>query len=364
MTLLLFISGLVLLIVGAEALVRGATRLSNLIGLSPLIIGLTVVAWGTSSPELVVSISASLQNHPEISLGNIIGSNIFNVLFILGASALIIPLVVSSQLIKLDVPIMIICSIALFVMGLDGELGLIDGILLIAGFVIYTSVLLIKNKNEKQGLSDEFAREYGQRSIDKPHIALFKYLLFIISGLALLVIGSRLLVEGARLIALQMGISQLVIGLTVVAAGTSLPEAATSIVASLRGERDIAVGNIVGSNIFNILCVLGFATIFAPGGIEISKSILYFDISVMIAVAVACLPVFFTGNLIARWEGALFLAYYAAYMVYLVFSVITHNYLTEYTYAMLFFVLPLTSVTLVVIMMRTVYRDNIRKRDN
>lgn len=363
MTLLLLISGFGLLIVGAEALVRGAARLANLVGLSPLIIGLTVVAWGTSSPELVVSISASLQNHPEISLGNVIGSNIFNVLFILGASALIIPLVVSSHLIKLDVPIMIICSIALFVMGLDGKLSLIDGILLIAGLVIYTSVLLIKNKNEKQGLSDEFTREYGQQSIDKPHIALFKHLLFIISGLALLVIGSRLLVEGARLIALQMGISQLVIGLTVIAAGTSLPEAATSIVASLRGERDIAVGNIVGSNIFNILCVLGFATIFAPDSIEISKSILYFDIPVMIAVAVACLPVFFTGNLIARWEGALFLAYYAVYMLYLVFSVIYHNYLTEYKYAMLFFVLPLTSVTLVVIIMSTIYRDNNRKRD-
>jgi cation:H+ antiporter len=362
MTLVLLIVGFGFLIIGAEALVRGAVRFANQIGISPLVIGLTVVAFGTSSPELVVSILASINNNSDISLGNVIGSNIFNVLLILGASALITPLVVSRQLIKLDVPIMIGCSFAVLIIGLDGNISIIDGLLLLAGLIVYMIILIYKSKEDKKNASDEFAAEYGSASNRISILVNLKHLAFIILGLVLLVIGSRWVVNGAQLIAHYLGISDLIIGLTVVAAGTSLPEVATSVVASIRGERDIAVGNVVGSNIFNILGVLGLAAIFAPGGITVSPSILRLDLPIMIAVAGACLPIFFTGNLIARWEGALFLGYYVAYIIYLVFTATTNNYLPIYTYTMLFFVIPITSVTLAVISLRLVYSEHIRNK--
>lgn len=350
LTLSLFILGLVLLIVGAEALVRGASKLAAAAGISPLVIGLTVVAYGTSSPEMAVSVQSAFAGQADIALGNVVGSNIFNVLFILGISALIVPLVVSRQLIKLDVPIMIGVSLLLMLLALDGNISRLDGALLFAGIAGYTVFLIRQSRKEKKLAQDEYEKEYGDGK-SKGHWLINIGL--IVLGLGLLVLGSRWLVNGAVAIAQSLGVSELIIGLTIIAAGTSLPEVATSIIASIRGERDIAVGNVVGSNIFNILSVLGLAALVSPSGVAVSTAALRFDIPVMLAVALACLPIFFTGNLIARWEGLLFLGYYIAYTLYLILAATQHDALPAFSMIMESFVLPLTAVTFVIVIVRS-----------
>lgn len=326
--LLLLIAGLALLVLGAEALVRGASKIAIIAGISPLVIGLTIVAYGTSAPEMAVSVIASFAGQADISVGNVVGSNIFNVLFILGLSALLSPLIVAQQLIRLDVPIMIGVSILMLVFGLDGTIGRVDGIILFTLAVTYTIFQIYQSRSESNPeVQAEYSQEYGQQpnASDRSTKQLLINVGYILLGLVLLVLGSRWLVDSAVTIARAFGISELVIGLTIVAAGTSLPELATSVVASLKGERDIAVGNVVGSNIFNILAVLGLSGTVAPAGIAVSDAALGFDIPVMIAVAIACLPVFFTGNLIARWEGSIFMGYYIAYTVYLILASTQHD---------------------------------------
>jgi len=343
------IGGLVLLVVGAEALVRGAARLASRFGIPPLIIGLTVVAFGTSAPETAVSVQAALNGSGDIAIGNVVGSNIANVLLILGMTALVAPLVVSRQLIRLDVPIMIGASLVTFGLAWDGQLSRIDGALLFAAVVAYTLFLIISSRREKAAeADDEFAKEFGLHEPAKPYAGLINAGL-VIAGLVLLVVGSNFLVEGAVALARALGLSELVIGLTVIAIGTSLPELATSIMAAIRGERDIAVGNIVGSNIFNLLCVLGLASLVSPQTISVSSNALAFDFPVMIAVAVACLPIFFAGYCIKRWEGALFVAYYVAYTLYLVLSSTGRPFAETFGDAMLGYALPLTAITLLVI---------------
>ncbi|MCC6711803.1 MAG: calcium/sodium antiporter [Candidatus Dadabacteria bacterium] len=353
MIIILFILGFVLLVAGAEALVRGASRLAAIAGIPPLIIGLTVVAFGTSSPEAAVSFSASLNGQGDIALGNVVGSNIFNVLFILGISAMIVPLFVSRQLIRLDVPIMIGSSVLLFVLALDGDIGSVDGLALLACIAAYLVFLIRQARRERSRPDDEFEKEYG----DGRKKSVVKDIVFIAAGLGLLILGSKWLVEGAIYIATGLGVSELVIGLTVIAAGTSLPEVATSVIASIRGERDIAVGNVVGSNIFNILFILGFSGVLAPGGIPIPESVLGFDMPVMLAVSVACLPIFFTGNLIARWEGAVFFLYYIAYVVYLILDASSHHLQGGFGHAMLWYVMPITALTLLIFVARAFHLD-------
>lgn len=353
-TIIIFSLGLVLLILGAESLVRGASRLAALLGISPLVIGLTIVAFGTSSPELVVSLQSSITGQSEVALGNIVGSNIFNVLFILGISAIIAPLTVSQQLVRLDVPIMILVSILTFIFSYSGKISSIEGIILFMGVVSYTGFLIFEaRKEEVEFVQQEYLREYGAHD-QKNIISLAINIVLIAGGFLLLVLGSRWFLNGAVSFARSLGVSEFVIGLTLVAAGTSLPEVATSIVAAIRGERDIAVGNIVGSNIFNILAVLGLSALFAPGGITVSSSALHFDIPVMIAVAVACLPIFFTGNVIARWEGLLFFGYYSAYVAYLIIGSRHHDILPVFSYVMMVFVIPLTILTLIVVTIRSI----------
>lgn len=361
MVLGLLVVGLVLLVVGAETLVRGASRLAAAVGVSPLIIGLTVVAYGTSAPEMVVSAVSSLSGQADIAVGNVVGSNIFNVLFILGISALITPLVVSAQLVRLDVPIMIGASVLAILMGLDGKISSLDGLLLFAGAVGYTLFLIYESrkKPESQAVEAEFSQEYGDGRARSPRAWVVNFTL-IIAGLGMLVLGSRWLVNGAVSIAQLLGVSELIIGLTIVSVGTSLPEVATSIIASIRGERDIAVGNVVGSNIFNLLAVLGVAGLTAPDGVSISSAAQLFDMPIMLAVAVACLPIFFTGHLIARWEGALFLGYYIAYTFYLILAATQNAALPLYQAAMLWFALPLTVLTLIIVTLRAI-RDNGRR---
>lgn len=352
MTIFLFVVGLVLLVVGAEALVKGASRMATVFGISPLVIGLTVVAFGTSSPELAVSVKAVLAGQSGIAVGNVIGSNIFNILLILGLTALITPLIVSQQLVRLDVPLMIVLSVVLFFFSLDGKFSRIEGLILVTGLVSYVYFLIQKSRKEVVDLQ---AKDTGNTDSVKGG-GMIKNIIFIAAGLFLLVLGSRWLVDGAVSFAHYMGVSELVIGLTIVAAGTSLPELVTSVIAVLRGERDIAVGNVVGSNIFNIMGVLGVASIVAPSGIEVSSAVSRFDIPVMIVVAFACLPIFFTGGVISRKEGALLLGYYVVYTLYLVLATAHHDALPRFSAVMLYFAIPLTLITITIVAVQE-FRD-------
>ena len=360
LTLVLFLIGLVGLIIGAELLVRGASRLAIGFGISPLVVGLTVVALGTSSPELAVSIGAALSGQAELALGNVVGSNIFNVLLILGLSASIGALVVAQQLIRLDVPLMIGVSILMLLLGLDGKIGRSDGLLLFAGIVAYVVFAIRQSRKETRQIEAEYDREFGQGGGMGPRQVVIQIAL-VIAGLALLVAGARWLVNGAVAMARSLGLSELIIGLTIIAAGTSLPEVATSVIASLRGEREIAVGNVIGSNIFNILAVLGLTAAAAPDGVAVPASALRFDIPFMIAVSFACLPIFFTGYRIARWEGVLFLAYYVAYTLYLILDATGHDALPAYSTVMFEFVAPLTAVTLLVLVVRALREKKPRR---
>jgi cation:H+ antiporter len=344
----LFFAGLGLLVLGAEWLVRGASRLAAAAGVSPLVIGLTVVAFGTSAPEMAVSVKSAWDGKAEMAVGNVVGSNIFNVLFILGASALITPLLVAQDLVRRDVPLMIGASVAVLLMSLDGAIGRIDGVLLLLGVVAYTFWLIRASRREKA----EVAAEYEAEFAPKRATPTWHSVGYLLAGLAMLVLGSQWLVDGAVKFAQWLGVSEVVVGLTIVAAGTSLPEVATSILAAMRGERDIAVGNVVGSNLFNLMCVLGLAGTVAPGGLPVAPAMVGFDLPVMIAVAIACLPIFARGWIIPRWEGALFLAYYAAYTAYLVLDATKHEAKDGYVRVMLWFVVPLTLVTLGVIAIR------------
>ena len=356
MTYVYLIAGLVLLVAGAEVLVRGAAKLAAQFGIPPLVIGLTVVAFGTSAPDTAVSVQSALNGSGDLAIGNVVGSNIANVLLILGVTALVAPLVVSRQLIRLDVPIMIGASLVTFGLAWDGELSRFDGALLFAGVLAYTGFLIYSARKDKGGDDDEFAKEFGLDEAPKPYAWAIN-LGLIIAGLVLLVVGSNFLVEGAVTLARALGISELVIGLTVVAVGTSLPELATSILAAIKGERDIAVGNIVGSNIFNLLCVLGLASMVAPAAIAVSPNALAFDFPVMIAVAIACLPIFFSGYRINRWEGLLFLGYYVAYTLYLVMFSTGRPLAQTFGDAMIGYALPLTAITLVIIAGRAWHRQ-------
>lgn len=342
-TLVLFILGLVLLVLGAEWMVRGASRLAITIGISPLVVGLTVVAFGTSAPELAVTVSSAMQGTPDIALGNVVGSNICNILLILGLTALIAPLTVAQRLVRLDVPLLIIASVTMIAMAWDGLINRLDGMILFAGVLIYTIYAIVQSRREQRKVQDEYEREYGQ----KTGSALFNLGLIAV-GLVLLVVGANWLVEGAVAAARWLGVSELVIGLTVIAIGTSLPEVAASIVASIRGERDIAVGNVVGSSLFNILAVMGLTATVAPSGIPVDPAALSFDLPIMLAATIACLPIFFSGYRVDRWEGALFLFYYIAYLTLLVLDATGSKALPMLQLALLGFFLPMTIITILV----------------
>ena len=348
MTLAMFVLGLATLVAGAQIMVRGSSKLALSFGISPLVVGLTVVAFGTSAPELAVSVRSSWGGQVDIALGNVVGSNIFNVLFILGLSALMAPLLVAPQLIRQEVPLMIAASLLAFGLAFDGGIGRADGALMFGLLLTYTVFLVRQSRRESRATQDEYAQEFAAPVAGAWDRHWGVQLALIVAGLVLLVVGANWLVEAAVGFARSLGLSEMVIGLTIVAAGTSLPELATSLVATLRGERDIAVGNVIGSNTFNLLGVLGLSGLVAPQALAVAPAMLSFDIPVMIGVALACLPIFFTGHVIARWEGVLFLFYYAAYTAYLLLAAQRHDLLDSYGTAMAAFVLPLTAVTLAV----------------
>ncbi len=308
--LLLILLALVFLYFGAEGLVRGSASLALRAGVTPLVVGLTVVAFGTSMPELVVSVKATLSGMDDIALGNVVGSNIFNIAVILGLSAVIQPMRVRLQLLKFDTPIALAVSVLLMVFFRDGVLQRAEAGILFAGILLYTVVNLIMARRER---SREMAEEF-EEGVPHRHRHVAVDLLFLAGGLVLLVAGANFFVDGAVYLARLWGVSEAVIGLTIVAAGTSLPELATSVVAAVRKEEDIAIGNIVGSNIFNVLCIMGCSGMIRPlhaGGVA------PVDFQVMIAVTVALALFMRTGFRITRLEGVLLLASYGGYLWWL-----------------------------------------------
>jgi cation:H+ antiporter len=345
-TVLLFILGLALLVGGADVLVKGAARLAAGMGISPLVVGLTLLAFGTSAPELAVTITAVARGEPDVALGNVIGSNIANVLLILGLAALVSPLVISSRLIRIDVPILIAASFAVLVLAQDGVIGRVEGgALLIAGIAYAT--LIVAHARRWQARAGADIRpprsRAGRVAIDAARILM---------GLVLLAIGSRWMVDAARVMAEAVGISQLAIGLTVVAIGTSLPELATSVVAGIRGQADLAVGNILGSNLFNLLVVLAAGALASPAGIATHPTAVAFDIPVMLVVTIACLPVFYTARTVSRWEGALFFGAFVAYTAYVLMATAARGSLSFLSGAFLLFAIPLVTLSVLIALLR------------
>jgi len=350
-TILLFIAGLVVLIVGAELLVRGASRLAAAFGVSPLVIGLTIVAIGTASPEVAVSLKAAAAGQADLTLGNVLGSNIFNILFILGVTSIVAPIVIAEQLIRKDVPIMLGVSLLTFALAWDGKLGWLDGVVLFLGLIAYMVFALRQSRAESREVQEEYAEEFAEK---EPHTAKTTVLngVFILIGLGLLVLGSNWLVDSAVQIAQAIGVSELVIGLTIVAVGTSLPEIATSVIAALKGESDIAVGNAVGSNIFNLLGVLGIGALVAPDGISVAAGVMQFDLPVMAFVALVTLPIFYIDNRVSRVEGGLLITYYVIYISYVVLRAAENSSLSTITLFIAFFI-PITFIALIAIAVRS-----------
>jgi cation:H+ antiporter len=280
----------------------------------------------------------------------VLGSNIFNILFVLGVTALVAPIVISEQLIRLDAPIMVGVSVRSFSLVADGKVSLFDGLILVAGVIGYTVFALRQSRRESKKVKSEYAKEFADT---EEHTAWnnAKNYLFVAMGLGLLVLGARWLVESATIMAQSIGVSELVVGLTVVAVGTSLPEVATSIIAALKGESDIAVGNVVGSNIYNLLGVLGVSGVLAPGGVVVSSRVLSFDFMVMVFVALVCLPVFYIDDKVSRGEGLLFLSYYVLYTSYLIFEASKSSVLPAITLFSSFYI-PLTFIGLVMFTVR------------
>jgi len=353
MTVFMLLLGLAGLVSGAELLVRGASRLGLIIGISPLVIGLTIVAFGTSSPEMAVSVRAAMTNHPDIVIGTNVGSTIFNILFILGICALVAPLVISQRLVWYEVPIMIVAHLLLLAMSLDGKITRLNALILLLCLICYIIYAIVKGRREAKPVTDEYQAAFSVSKNGLNALNIGKQCALIILGLIFCVFGAGWLLDSAVSLARAWGVSELVIGITVVAAGTSLPEVATSVVATIRGQRDIAVGNVVGSNIFNILGIVGVTGLIAPDGIAVAPSVLRFDLPVAIAACVACLPVFFTWHKISRWEGGVFLGYYAAYTSYLILAAKDHDSLPMFSMIMMGFVIPLTLLTAAIMIYRT-----------
>ncbi|MEZ4647765.1 MAG: calcium/sodium antiporter [Candidatus Eisenbacteria bacterium] len=306
----LFIAlGLVGLTLGAEALVRGSAALARRLGMSPLVIGLTIVAFGTSAPELIVSLQAAFADNGAIAIGNVVGSNIGNIALILGLAALIQPMRIDAKILRIDLPLLLVATGALCACFLDDRIGRLEGALLTLGIVAYIGFTIVGSRRETDSVQAEFEEALPRG----PRAFLFDAI-WIVVGLGFLVLGARALVDGAVAIAESLGLSQTVIGLTIVAVGTSLPELATSVVAAFRKESDIAVGNVVGSNLFNILGILGPTALLHPipaGGLT------RLDLGALILTSVAILPLMRTGFRLERWEGGLLLATYVGYVTLL-----------------------------------------------
>lgn len=316
---IVFLGGLVVIVLGAELLLRGATRIAAMLGVKPIVIGLTVVAIGTSTPELAIGITASIEGKGPLAVGNIAGTNIFNILFILGMSAAIRPLPLQLLSVRLDVPVMIGAAVALLAMAWDGVLSRVDGLGLLVAAALYTVALIRLSRRESAQLRREFAQEFSPEVLDAGRgfwRGAWNAALLLV-GIALTLLGADLMVAGAVQIARVAGVSDAVIGLTIVAIGTSAPELATTVVATIKNDRDVAVGNLIGSSISNVLVILGLTCVMADG-LDVSRDVLWIDLPLAAGVAAVCLPVFRSDNMVSRREGLAFVAAYVAYMTSIV----------------------------------------------
>lgn len=309
-SIFLALAGLILLIIGGETVVKSSSRLAESFGVSPLVIGLTVVAFGTSAPELGVSLMATLEGSADLAVTNVVGSNIFNLAFILGVCALVAPLVVHLQLLKWDIPIAILATFILTLMCLDNVITKVESVGLVLSLIFYTVWLVRSSVKESKEFDVKLSTTKELTRSVKSRIYMFG--LFSV-GIAILVFGSKILVQGASDLALRAGVPESIIGLTLVAAGTSFPELISSIMATIRGNTDIAIGNVIGSNIFNILFILGSSTFFSENGLSISENVGNYDLPVLLTLSVISFPLLLSGKKIVRWEGAFLLLFYIGY---------------------------------------------------
>ena len=343
-TILVLLAGFALLLLGAEWLVRGASSIATRLGIAPIVIGLTVVAFGTSAPEFAVSIGGSVSGNADVSLGNVVGSNIANILLILGVSAVFGGLSIEQRLIRIDIPLLSVISVLALVIGLNGNFGRIEGVAFFVGLLVYVAWLIRNARRESKTVEAQYVSEVA--SLEGPVVRspFIVQLLLVVAGLVLLVVGAQLLVGSATDIASALGVSDLVIGLTVIAVGTSLPELATSVLAAIRGQRDIAVGNVVGSNLFNLLGVLGASAAVSKNGVSVADAALRLDLPVMIAATIVLIPICWNGFAIKRWEGVLLAAFYFAYVAYLVLEAGESTVLETYR-TMMLIVVPLVMIS-------------------
>ncbi|MGH1562180.1 calcium/sodium antiporter [Mumia sp. DW29H23] len=330
-TALVMLLGLVGLVVGAELLVRGGAGIATRLGITPITVGLTVVALGTSMPELAVGIDAARRDSAGLAVGNIVGTNLVNLLLILGLSAAIRPISLASRTLRFDLPSMTAAAVLVFVMGRDGTLSTFEGAVLVALGIAYTYGVLRAGRAdaaeaggaEAGAVSPGDNRAGGDRAGDdraavpRPGGAV-RDAAALVGGLVIIVVGADLLVRGAVDAASALGVSDAVIGLTVVAIGTSAPELVTTVISTIRGDRDLALGNLLGSSVYNLVFILGATVIVAPGTVRVPDEVLAADLVLMAVVALACVPVFLTGRRINRWEGGAFVAAYGVYLAWLV----------------------------------------------
>lgn len=316
--LLLVLVGLVTLVIGAEFMVRGGTRIAARLGISPIVVGLTVISIGTSIPELAVGIDAGLQGSGPLAVGNIAGTNIVNLLLILGLSAAIRPLLLQRQTVRIDLPMMASAAVILWWMARDGMLSRAEGVVLLLLTLAYTAVIVYLSRRQSAQVVADYAREYTAKTLARSPAAVAIDVVSLLGGIGVIILGADWLVDGAVAAARALDVSDALIGLTVVAIGTSAPELVTTIVSTIRGQRDIAVGNLIGSSVYNITFILGATMVVVPAGLDVTPELVAFDLPLMALVTLACAPVFLTGHRISRTEGVLFVTAYVAYLVYLI----------------------------------------------
>ncbi|CRZ13362.1 calcium/sodium antiporter [Mycolicibacterium neworleansense] len=315
-----FVVGLIALAIGAEVMVRGGAQLAARLGISPILIGLTVVSIGTSLPELAVGVTAATEGSGELAVGNIAGTNVVNILFILGLSALIRPLAIEQRTLRFDLPVMAGAAVLLWVLALNGVLSRVDGVILVCGAIVYTLVLIRMSHRESRAVKAEYIQAYAEGPAKEPkHVgeSVFRHIAMTVTGIVVVIVGAEWLVDGAVGIARGFGVSDALIGLTIVAIGTSAPELVTTIVSTVRGERDIAVGNLLGSSVYNILLILGITCLVPADGLALSHNLVWIDIPLMVVAGLVCIPVFITGRRVHRAEGAAMVAAYLGYLTFL-----------------------------------------------
>lgn len=310
--------GLAALVLGAELVVRYGARLARSWGVPPILIGLTIVSIGTSAPELAVGIDAIRTDAGALAVGNIVGTNAVNLLLILGLSAAIRPLMLHVQTIRVDLPAMALAAGLLMLLSLDAELSILDGVVLLLAAVVYTAVVVTYSKRQSALLEAEYAAEYPPELPRHRVTAAIGRLALVIAGIAIVVVGADWLVRGSVELARELGVADSLIGLTVIAIGTSAPELATTMVSTFRGDRDIAVGNLLGSSTYNLTAILGGSLLFATEPVGLDADLLWFGLPVVVAVSLVCVPVFTTGRQVSRLEGSLFVVAYLAYLGFLI----------------------------------------------